>query len=443
MDTVASVRGVELAQELFGDENGTLCIGDVSVARLARDHGTPLFVYDAHVLRSQLASLREHIPGRIEIHYSVKANPNPHIIQCFVAQGTGLEVASGGEYLRARAAGCPTNRILFAGPGKTAAELDLVLRGGIGEVHIESDEEIALLEELTGQMGTSVDVSIRVNPAESAAGGAMQMGGRPGAFGIDEERLGEMASRIERIERLGLRGLHMFAGTQILDARVLIRQWRHAVELGRRLAKAIQRPVETIDFGGGLGVPYFSTETALDLDVLQSDSEKLFAELESDPLFTSTRFVVEPGRFLAGPAGVFVGRVTSVKRSRDCQFIVLDGGMNHHLAASGNLGQVIKRDYPMVNASRLTAAPRAEPSAVVGPLCTPLDTIGRKIALPETCAGDLIAVLQSGAYGLSASPVGFLTHPTPAELLVDGNVTSVIRPRGTFEEPVAQLPIGL
>jgi diaminopimelate decarboxylase len=443
MKTEAASRGTDLAKAQFEIDGGTLAVGGISIECLARHFGTPLYVYDAQMLRSRLALLRDNIPPNVEVYYSVKANPNPYIIARFVAEGAGTEVASGGEYLRARAAGCPTQRIVFAGPGKTAAELELVLRGGIGEIHVESDDEILLLDKLAGSIDVQVDVSVRLNPEQTAAGGAMQMGGRPGAFGIDEERLESAVMSIERSKRLRLRGLHMFAGTQILDSRIIVGQWRHALELGKRMTELLGRPVETIDFGGGLGIPYFPNEIALDLDGVRSESASLFAEMVSDSVFAVTKFIVEPGRFLVGPAGVFIARVTSVKRSRDLEFIVLDGGMNHSLAASGNLGQVIKRDYPILNGTRLTDELRAETSTVVGPLCTPLDTIGRKVSLPETKVGDLLVVLQSGAYGLSASPVGFLTHPTPAELLVDRGKVSEIRRRGTFKEPVSQLPVDL
>jgi len=151
------------------------------------------------------------------------------------------------------------------------------------------------------------------------------------------------------------------------------------------------------------------------------------------------RVILEPGRFLAGPAGVYLARTRTVKESRGKTFVVLDGGMNHHLAASGNLGQVIKRDYPVVNASRVGEA-ASQAAAVVGPLCTPLDTLARDASLAPVRAGDLLAVLQSGAYGLSASPVGFLSHPMPAEVLVDGGNATLIRPRGTFEKPITELP---
>jgi len=425
-----------LLREHFDVVDGELAVGGVPVSALAQEFETPLFLYDAAVLRARLGALRAALPKKVEVYYSVKANPNPAVVSVFVAAGTGLEVASGAEFLRARAAGCPAERIVFAGPGKTARELELVVSAGIGEIHLESDEELAALADLKAD----ANVSVRFNPGAEASGGAMRMGGQPAQFGFDEERLAEVIAAVGAHGQLRFSGVHMFAGTQILDADVLVGQWRHAVDVARRAADLQGGPVRTVDLGGGLGIPYFPHETALDLEAVRTAAAELFATVDQDPAFAGTRFIVEPGRFLAGPAGVYVCRVLSKKESRGKTFIVLDGGMNHHLAASGNLGQVIKRDYPILNASRPDAGPLAE-AVVVGPLCTPLDTLGRKVGMPEaTTSGDLVAILQSGAYGLSASPVGFLSHPMPAEVLVEQGAPRLIRGRGSFQHPIVPLP---
>lgn len=425
-----------LVREQFGGRDGVLSIGGVSVDDIARTHGTPLYIYDAGILRRRYAALRAALPSCIDIFYSIKANPNPAVVRVLVEAGAGCEIASAGEYMRARTAGCAAENTVFAGPGKGAAELEHVVAAGIREIHVESDDEIALLEAICARLGRTIDVSLRINPARAVAGGAMQMGGHPAAFGIDEERLEEVVGIVRRATHLRLRGLHQFAGTQILDAKVLLAQWQHAITLGERMAAITGEPPHTIDLGGGLGIPYFAQEKPLDLDAVATGARTVFESLA--PAFAQTRFIVEPGRFLAGPAGVYVGRAQSVKVSRGTTFAVLDAGMHHHLAASGNLGQVIKRDYPIVNASRL--AGEAVPVTVVGPLCTPLDTLARKATLVAVRPGDLVAVLQSGAYGLTASPVGFLGHPMPAEVLVDGGEVRKIRDRGTFAQPLAPQP---
>jgi diaminopimelate decarboxylase len=417
-----------LATGLLDRREGQTMLNGVSLEQLADACGTPFFVYDADVLVRQFQRLRRALPDAIDIYYSIKANPHPNVIRVFVEQGAGCEIASGGEYALALAAGVLPQRIVFAGPGKGRDELEFVISRGVGEIHVESFDEIDLLKRVTEDLDTVVDVSIRVNPS-SALGGGLLMGGQPTAFGFEEESLVEAAKAIAGCARLKLRGLHVYTGTQILDADALLRHWGHALEAGRRLADFMGAPLSTIDLGGGLGIPYFAHEMELDLDLVATGARAIVHEAKADPRLASARFVVEPGRFLAGPAGIYVARVRSVKTCRGTIFVVLDGGMNHHLAASGNLGQVVRRDYPIVNLSRSEGDPEAT-VVVVGPLCTPIDTLGRKVKLPHPRPGDLLGILQSGAYGLTASPVRFLSHATPAEILVRSGSHAVITPRG-------------
>lgn len=426
-----------LIRENFGNEAGFLTIGGLTATDLAERFGTPLFAYDAALLRSNLQRLRDAVGARVDIHYSVKANPNPAVIGVFAAEGAGLEIASAAEYLRAiKARGTP-ERIVFAGPGKGVDELDFVIARGIGEIHLETDIELEMVAGIGERLGQCVPVGLRVNPSSAAQGGAMRMGGKPAPFGFDEERLADVIAEVRKRPTLAFKGIHLFAGTQILDADVLATQWRHAIVLAKRIQTEQGVPVETIDLGGGLGVPYFKGEQSLDFEHLRELAHPLFAEAAS--CLPDTRIILEPGRYLTASAGLYLARVRAAKRSRDQIYAVIDGGMHHHLAASGNLGQVIKKDYPIVLAGRLDA-PAEVTASVVGPLCTPLDTLGRKVQLPMPEAGDLVAVLQSGAYGLSASPVGFLSHPMPAEVLIDRGEARLIRERGSFEQPITPLP---
>ena len=256
----------------------------------------------------------------------------------------------------------------------------------------------------------------------------MRMGGKPSPFGFDEEVMDAAVDAVEAEAGLRLVGLHLFAGTQGLQAGTLLGQWAYGLGLAARIAGRIGRPLETIDLGGGLGIPYFSGDATLDLGAIRAGLPDLIARLRADPLLAPARVVLEPGRYLAGPAGLYLARVLAVKESRGSRFVVTDGGMHHHLAASGNLGQIVKRDFPLVAVIERPEAVRA-PAAVVGPLCTPLDMLARAAPLPDLREGDLVAVLQSGAYGLTASPTGFLSHPTPAEVLVEGGVGTAIRDR--------------
>ncbi len=418
-----------LAGELLVWEQGkaTLAGASASLEELAAEYGTPCYVYDRSILERQYKRLRHALPEPVEIYYSIKANPHPSIVNVFVEQGAGCEIASGGEYVLARRAGAAAERIVFAGPGKGRDEIEFVVSRGIGEIHLEGFDEVELLDEITRLLDVPVNVSIRINPS-AASGGGLLMGGQPTAFGFEEESLDDAVRAVMGCSHMRLRGVHLYTGTQILSAEILLKHWQHAIELAKHTSALSGQPIATIDLGGGLGIPYFAHEKELDLDVLGEGTRALVAEAHASASLSHARFVVEPGRFLSGPAGIYVARVRSVKMCRGTTFVVLDGGMNHNLAASGNLGQVVRRDYPIVNLSR-SRTDTEEQVVIVGPLCTPIDTLGRKVMLPRPQRGDLLGILQSGAYGLSASPVRFLSHATPAEILVGGASQQLITPR--------------
>jgi diaminopimelate decarboxylase len=421
--------GRTLAEKHFEISNGELVVGGVPVRTLAARYGTPAFVYDRKVMDGKLDALRLALPSCFEISFSVKANPNLAVLQHFLSRGCGLEIASAGELLCALKAACPPSRILFAGPGKTETELQLAISQGIGEIHLESLTEAKRIGAICRKLGARARVAIRVNPAGETEGGAMRMGGRPAPFGIDEEMLGEALDAVLADNTLDFVGLHLFLGTQILDANVLIAQYRHGLAVARTAAIRAGRPLLRLDFGGGLGIPYFANEKELDLEQVRIGLAGLFAEITSDDLFRGTQFLIEPGRFLVGEAGIYFARVNDIKVSRGRKFLILDGGMNHHLAASGNLGQTIKRNFPVAILNKLDA-PLVESVDVVGPLCTPLDTLARNVALPHAEIGDLFGIFQSGAYARSASPLGFLSHPAPPEIWVDMGKDFLVRPRG-------------
>ncbi len=422
-----------LITRYFPGSRSELILAGVPVRHLAATYGTPLFVYDRGVLDRKLNALRAALPARFSIFYSMKANPSLAILRHFLALGCGLEIASAGEFEQALQAGCAPERMLFAGPGKTEAELGLVLSRNIGEIHLESLVEVRRIGEICRKLRTRARVAIRVNPAGEAEGGAMLMGGRASPFGVDEEILDEVLEVVLADPALELRGIHLFTGTQILDATVLIGQYKHALGIARRVVNRVGRPLKTIDFGGGLGIPYFAREQELDLSKLRDGLAELGTTVEEDPAFAGTQFIVEPGRFLVGEAGVYIARINDIKSSRGKKFLILDGGMNHHLAASGNLGQTIKRNYPVALVNRLEA-PAEETVDVAGPLCTPLDTLARGVALPRAEIGDLVGIFQSGAYARTASPLGFLSHPAPPEVWVDAGYHALVRARGGSAE---------
>lgn len=408
-------------------------MGGIPVNIIVEQYMTPLFIYDGRLLDRKWELLRATYPAEFAISYSVKANPNPALIKCLLAKGCGLEIASGGEFQLALAAGCPPEKILFAGPGKTAAELEMVLSNGIGEIHVESLLEVERVSMISRRSGRRANVCVRVNPCAEAQGGAMRMGGKSAPFGIDEESLGVVLERLLADPSIKFRGIHLFTGTQILDYNVLMRQYRRGLEIAGRVAARLQRSLHTIDFGGGLGIPYFGDEQDLNMEKLRDELASLMAEVRSDVLFGGTKFMVEPGRYLVGEAGVYITQVTDIKVSRGKKFVVVDGGMNHHLAASGNLGQVIKRNFPVAILNKLHEKV-SETFDIVGPLCTPLDILAREVSLPSADIGDLVGIFQSGAYARTASPLGFLSHSSPAEVLVEHGQARLIRRRGTYHD---------
>src|SRR6266852_250665 len=268
-----------LTAKYFPRSGESLVIGDFSANQLAEMYGTPMFIYDRAVLDMKYEALRAALPERIAIYYSIKANPSPAVVKHFLSRGCGIEIASAGEFQKALEAGCPPKRILFAGPGKSEAELELVLSNDIGEIHMESLTEVKRIAAICRRLGRRAQVAIRINPAGEAEGGAMRMGGRPAPFGIDEEILDQVLDAVFAEPELDLCGIHLFTGTQILDAAVLETQYRPGLELARRVVKRLGRPLRTLDFGGGLGIPYFAHENELNLESLQKRLTALFQEI--------------------------------------------------------------------------------------------------------------------------------------------------------------------
>jgi len=425
----------EQAVRYWRSEGGELMVGGLPVSTIAAYYGTPLFVYDRTVMDAKLAALRHALPTSFSISYSVKANPNPAILRLFLESGCTLEIASVGEFRIARSAGCPPADIVFAGPGKTEAELEYVISQGIGEIHAESGLEIERLSAISNKRGFRTKIAVRVNPGEDAQGGAMLMGGKSTPFGVDEEDLPKILRQIANHPSLDFSGIHLFVGTQILDWQLLLSQYEKGLQIFRSAAAIAGHPLRTLDFGGGLGIPYFAGESEIDLAQLGDGLLNLMSGLENEACFAQAKFMVEPGRFLIGEAGLYVTRINDIKVSRGKKYLILDGGMNHHLAASGNLGQIVKRNFPIAILNKIDL-PASDMVDVVGPLCTPLDTLGRAVQLPPAQVGDLVGIFQSGAYARTASPLGFLSHPSPPEVLVENGEQHLIRERVGAEDCV-------
>jgi diaminopimelate decarboxylase len=418
--------------QLFDSTHSELHISGRPITAIADRYGTPLFVYDRAALDQKLDLLRTLLP-QFDIYYSVKANPNLAILRHFVLQGCGMEVASAGEFMQAAAAGCRPESIVMAGPGKTDKDLELALAANIGRIHVESLREAARIARICRRNGVRARVGIRVNPSSEVQEDSIRLGGEPCPFGIDEERLDSAVEAIASTSCFELESIHVSMGTQLLDCSRIVGQYRKTIAIARALVSKIGRPLQMVDFGGGLGIPYCDCGQELDLQCLANGISRLMDEIRDDSHFKGTRFAIEPGGFLVGEAGLYVSRIIDIKRSRGKKFLILDGGMNHHLAATGSIDPAIKKNHPIAVITKLQTKDR-EQVDLVGPFCSHLDGVGRNIDLAEGEIGDLVGIFQSGAYARSASSLGFLSHDSPAEVLVDCGQDFLIRSRGTTED---------
>lgn len=395
-------------------EGGELVFGGLRLSRLAARVGrTPFYAYDRAALQRRVAELRALLPRAVKLHYAMKANPFPPLVCAMAALVDGIDVASGGELLVALDAGAAPAEVSFAGPGKREVELRQAVAAGV-LVNVESAREVRLLRALSEELGLPARVAVRVNPDFELKGSGMKMAGGPKQFGIDADRVADVLSQIGA-SGLSFEGFHIFAGSQNLRAEAICEAQRQAYELALRLSAHAPAEVRFVNLGGGFGIPYFPGERSLDTGPIGANLHELADRAARE--MPAAALVIELGRYLVGEAGIYVARIVDRKESRGEVFLVADGGLNHHLAASGNFGQVVRKNYPVAIGTRMGARP-LERVSVVGPLCTPLDQLAERMELPRAEAGDLFVVFQSGAYGASASPQAFLGHPACVEVLV-------------------------
>ena len=398
----------------FAAIDGELAIAGRKASELVAQAGrTPLFVYARELLDRKMAGLRAAMPERLAIHYAVKANPFGPLLAHMAGLVDGFDIASGGELAMVEAAGIDPALVSFAGPGKRDAELEAAISRGV-TLNLESEGEAERALAIAGRLGRTPRLAIRVNPDFDLKGSGMKMGGGAKPFGIDAERVPALARRLI-VAGAEWRGFHIFAGSQSLDAAAIADTQAQTLQLAARLAEESGAPLPKCNLGGGMGIPYFPGDEPVDVAAVGAALGERFADLPA--VLAKTHFCIELGRYLVGEAGVYLTRIVDRKESHGEIYLVTDGGLHHQLAASGNFGTVVRRNYPSAIATRF-GAPVEEEASIVGCLCTPLDRLADKGGFPRADPGDLVAIFCAGAYGASASPAMFLGQGPAAEILV-------------------------
>ncbi|TIX49957.1 pyridoxal-dependent decarboxylase, exosortase A system-associated [Alteraurantiacibacter aquimixticola] len=391
-----------------------LTIGGKVASELVREAGdTPLFVYSRDIVAARMEGLRKAMPERLKIHYAMKANPFAPLLEFMSELVDGLDIASGGEFVMAREAGFLPREISFAGPGKRDEELKAAIKAGV-TINLESANEARRALDVASFLSVTPRLAIRVNPDFEMRGSGMKMGGGAKPFGIDQAQVADVAKEIIAAAA-DWRGLHIYTGSQALDAAAIIETQANVLSLAAELSSQIGAELPHLNMGGGFGIPYFDKDQPLDIGAVGSALSEQFAKLPD--ILQQTEFAIELGRYLVGEAGVYLTRIVDRKVSHGVTYLVTDGGLHHQLAASGNFGTVVRRNYPVAIASHFGAEPVEEVS-IVGCLCTPLDRLADNVMMPRAEVGDLVAVFCAGAYGASASPSAFLGQGPARELLV-------------------------
>lgn len=398
----------------FSVQDDCLQIGGMALTRLADRVGTtPFYAYDRKKITERVELLRQNLPQEVLLHYAIKANPMPAVVQHLASLVDGMDVASAGEMRVALDTTLTSEKISFAGPGKKVHELRSAIAAGV-VLNIESPQEMELIAQQGVDLGMAPKVAIRINPDFELKSSGVKMSGGSKPFGIDAECVPDVLKRLDLLD-LNFVGFHIFSGSQNLNAAAIQESHEKIVMLAIQLAKYAPSSVKLLNIGGGFGVPYFPGDQPLDIAAIGVNLQRLIKRIKQQ--LPETTVALELGRYLVAEAGIYVCRVLERKASRGQVFLVTDGGLHHHLAASGNLGQVIRKNYPVVIGNKVQGTAR-EIVSVVGPLCTPLDVLADQMAMARASVNDLVVVLQSGAYGLTASPTAFLDHPPPIEVLV-------------------------
>jgi diaminopimelate decarboxylase len=385
----------------------------------AETMGTPLYVYDLDAVQERLARLRSAFGSQFGISFAIKSNPNLALLNALAPLVDSFDVSSFAEVERAVAAGCEAERITFCGPGKRPEEVRRAVKLGIGALVVESLHEARLADSFAGEQGTCQTVLLRINPATSPRAFGVNMSGKPSQFGIDEEEMEEAVDALAALSNLDLAGFHIYSGSNSLSLEGLAENFAILTDIFRRAVAHWGGRLRKLVFGAGFGVPYLPDDEELDIAALAEQVLPRIADLRREPAFAATRMELELGRWLVGPCGWLLSSIIGAKTSRGTDIRICDAGFNNHLAAYGMMGSVIRRNWRIANISNPDG--EAGRYTVVGPLCTTIDTLATKLELPALAIGDVIAIENSGAYGLTSSPTRFISHPEPREAMLVGD----------------------
>ncbi len=389
-------------------------MNSATIHHLVNKYKTPLYIYSLETIKEKIRVLRETLPKQVELFYSVKANPNEELLQTINLSVAGMEIASGGELKKVINAEVNADNVIFVGPGKTYDELEMAISRNLYCIVIESVQEAKIVDKIALKHDKIVRIAIRVNPIRGNKSARIKMSGVAKPFGIDEEKLLPDLQNILELTNIALLGVYTYNGTQALEAESISSSMENTFLIAKSVQDYIRRPIEFIGFGGGYGIPYFQTETKLNMDELKVRLNEVFSKYEH--LFSKTiRYVSESGRYIVAECGSYVVKVLYKKESRGTNYAIVDGGSNFYASTAG-LGKFLRQNLPIYT---LNENVESEKVTIVGPLCTPTDILSQNIILPKCSEGDIIVFPKSGAYGLSASPVNFLSHTRPCEVLTD------------------------
>lgn len=417
----------------FSFDRDEFSISGLAANAIIEKWGTPLFIYDAETIKNKYNYLRKNLPAGVDIFYAMKANPNLALVKQLVNLGAGVEVASEGELYACKKVGVDPKNIVFAGPSKTFEDISMAVEMGIYALNAESVGEIERINEIARSKKTVMDVELRINPEFEVAGAAVNMGGGSKKFGIDSESISAAIAQVSPLKHIRLQGIHIFAGTGIQNSEGFLSNLENCFKLAEEMNRTHFK-VLSIDFGGGIGIPYSDEDSGLSIEGI---SDKISGMIEKYPFIkeNGTRLIAEPGRYLVGQSGIYITKVIDKKHSRGKDYLLVDGGAQHLLRPA-----LLAQGQPTFNLSKKQE--KFQPYDVGGSLCTSIDFLGKDLLLPEDSAeGDYIGVFCSGAYGYTESMPFFLSHDVAPEILVHNGKSDVVRPRMDIRNIVDEMII--